>query len=138
MTEKEIYIEIAERFIHSCKENLDKRINIQEAIGFNAYHAFESIGGAYNAHIGERVPMAHNKKIDSFAFNYRRNPIARVDPSRIAYLAIILTNLRNKLLYPDATPAGLVAPKDQLSLSNIKTLTSQINGVIRLLTASMT
>jgi hypothetical protein len=137
MTEKEIYIEIAKRFILNCNESLTKGIDIQEAIGFNLYHAFESIGGAVNCHLGHRVPLAHQRKIDTFAFNYRRNTISRIRPQTIGTLAITLSNLRNKFLYPETTPNGLVCPKDQLSMANIRQLTSQINGIINQLSINM-
>lgn len=137
MTEKEIYIEIAQRFILNCVNSLANGVHIQEAIGFNIYHAFESVGGAVNCHLNQRVPMAHQRKIDTFAFNYRRHAFARVRPETIAALAITLSNLRNKFLYPETTPHGFVAPKNQLTLANARQLTTQVNGIIRQLTAEM-
>lgn len=137
MTEKEIYIEIAERFIYSCAENLDKAIDIQEFIGFGTYHAFESIGGAFNTHIGQPVPKGHEKKINTFVLNYRRQTISRIPPERIASLAIILNAMRNKFLYPEDTPLGFKAPKQQISLANARDVTSRVNGIIRALKAAM-
>jgi len=137
MTEKEIYIEIAERFIYSCTESIVHTIDIQEIIGFSVYHAFESIGGAFNLHVGQSVPLKHEKKINTFVLNYRRHTISRVRPEKIAALAITLNAMRNKFLYPEDTPLGFIAPKQQMSFANARDLTRQVNGVIKLLVANM-
>ncbi len=137
MTEKEIYIEIAQRFIESCREQLANNINLQETIGFKAYHAFESIAGAFNSHLGQPVPMKHERKLNSFVDNYRHNAFAGVTPLAIAKLAIVLNSMRNKFLYPDPTPIGLKAPKDQLTLAQTRQLTTQVNGIINRLVGAM-
>src|SRR5690606_15672624 len=123
MTEKEIYIEIAERFIQSCQGHLDNGLNIQEVIGFKTYHAFESIGGAVNCHLGFNVPRVHEKKLTSFVTNYRNNTFASVNPATLATLAILLNSMRNKYLYPEKIPTGHKSPKDQISLTQARQLT---------------
>lgn len=137
MTEKEIYIEIAKRFIQSCRDQLANNINFQETIGFKTYHAFECIAGAVNSHLGQAVPMKHEKKLNSFVQNYRHKPFAGVTPSTIAALAITLNSMRNKYLYPDPTPTGLKAPKDQLTIAQARQLTTQVYGVINRLLSAM-
>lgn len=137
MTEKEIYIEISQRFIQSCLDQIANNINFQETIGFKTYHAFESIAGAYNSHLGQRVSLVHEKKINSFVHNYKHNAFANVSPVRIATLAIILNSMRNKYLYPESTPAGLKSPKEQLTMAQARQLTNSVNGIISRLIASM-
>ena len=137
MTEKEIYIEIAQRFIQCCSDQISNNINFQETIGFKSYHAFESIGGAFNSHLGFSVPWKHETKIKSFVGNYRRNAFSTINPLTIAKMAIALNSMRNKYLYPDSTPVGLKAPKDQITLPQAKQLTSQVNGIIRRMVEAM-
>jgi hypothetical protein len=137
MTEKEIYIEIAQRFIQSCTEQIVNNINFQETIGFKTYHAFESIAGAFNSHNGHRIPWKHEKKLNSFVDQYRRNSIARVTPLTIAQIAIVLNSMRNKYLYPEPSPMGLKAPKDQLTIAQAKQLTAKVNGIINRLVEAM-
>jgi len=137
MTEKEIYIEIAERFIQCCADQITNSIDYQETIGFKAYHAFESIGGAFNSHLGRTVPGKHNAKINSFVNNYRHNAFSTINPLTIAKMAIALNSMRNKYLYPYPTPIGLKAPKDQITLAQARQLTSRINGIIRHLVSAM-
>lgn len=137
MTEKEIYIEIAERFILSCQDHLGRGVNILEVVGFKNYHAFESIGGAVNCHLGSTVPRAHARKLTSFVTNYQRNSFASVNPATIATLAIVLNSMRNKYLYPEKTPAGHKSPKEQITLTQARQLTSQINGLIQRLKREM-
>lgn len=137
MTEKEIYIDIAQRYIQSCAAQIANNIDFQETIGFKTYHAFESIAGAFNSHLGRPVPLKHEKKLNAFVDNYRHNAFASVTPVTIAKLAIALNSMRNKYLYPDQTPVGLKAPKDQLSIAQARQLTKQINGIIIRLVAAM-
>ena len=137
MTEKEIYIEIAQRFIQSCEDQLNNNINFQETIGFKTYHAFESIAGAYNCHLGQRVSLVHEKKLNSFVHNYKHNAFAALSPTTIATLAITLNSMRNKYLYPESTPSGLKSPKDQLTIAQARQLTRQVNGIINRLVAAM-
>ena len=137
MTEKEIYIEIAQRFIQSCRDQLANNINFQETIGFNTYHAFECIAGALISHLGHPVPKKHERKLNSFVANYSHNPFAGVTPRQIAELAAILNSMRNKYLYPYPTPIGWKAPKDQLTITEARQLTSRVNGIINRLVGAM-
>jgi hypothetical protein len=137
MTEKEIYIEIAQRFIESCNAQLANGINFQETVGFKSYHAFESIAGAFNSHLGQQVPLKHEKKLTTFVQSYKYNAIASVSPQTIAILAITLNSLRNKFLYPEKTTISLKTPKEQMTLAQVTQLTKQINGIIKRLVAAM-
>ena len=99
MREDEAYLEIAERFIDSCDGHISNAINIQEVIGFKTYHAFESLGGAFNSHYGHNVPRGHAKKINAFVTNSRHNP--QVNNHNVAFVAMLVASMRNKYLYPE-------------------------------------
>lgn len=129
MREDEAYIEIAERFIESCDGHIKAGINIQEVIGFKTYHAFESVGGAYNAHYGHPVPWDHAKKINAFVSNSKHDP--QVDNHNIAIIAMILASMRNKYLYPEPIGAIYRNPKDQISLTDAKKMVSRVRGILK-------
>ncbi len=129
MNEDEAYLEIAKRFISSCEEHLNNGINIQEVLGFNSYHAFESIAGAFNSHYGNRVPLSHTRKLNSFVYNARVNN--QVNGIAIATIAMTLNSMRNKYLYPEPQGTNFKTPKEQVSLSNVRDMIRKINGIIR-------
>lgn len=137
MTEKEIYIEIAQRYIQCCQQQLTHNINYQESIGFNTYHAFESIAGAVNCHLGHPILGSHAKKLNSLIINYRNNRFASINPKTLATLAIVLSSMRNKFLYPHKSLVGMIAPSEQISITQARQLTSQINGIITRLVSAM-
>lgn len=137
MTTKEIYIEISERFIESAEKQIDNNILFQEVLGFSGYHAFESIAGAFNLHIGQPVSLSHEKKLATFSINYRRNKISRIDPKAVGQLAILLNSMRNKFLYPENTPTGDISPKEQIKIDEIKKIVKQVKGIIKKLKEKM-
>lgn len=129
MNEDEAYLDIAKRFINSCEEHLNNGINIQEVLGFKSYHAFESIAGAFNSHYGNRVPMSHARKLNSFVSNARTNN--QVNGIAIATIAMTLNSMRNKYLYPEPQGTNFKTPKEQVSLTNVRDMIRRINGIIR-------
>ena len=129
MNEDEAYLEIAQRFIDSCEQHLNNGINYQEVIGFKSYHAFESIAGAYNSHYGYTVPRSHQRKLNSFVTNCRRD--RQVNSVAIATIAMTINSMRNKYLYPEPDGATFRTPRSQLSLSNARDMVRRINGIIR-------
>ena len=129
MNEDEAYLDVAKRFVESCEKHIDQGINIQEVIGFKSYHAFESIGGAYNAHYGNIVPMGHARKINAFVANSNHNH--PVNYRAIATLAILLASMRNKYLYPEETVGNYINPKDQISMTSAKEITRRVRGIIK-------
>lgn len=129
MNEDEAYLEIAERFIESANQHLLNNINIQEVIGFKTYHAFESIGGAFNSHLGHTVPRGHARKLNLFVQNARSNRL--VDSRAIATIAMTLNSMRNKYLYPEGNGSGYITPQNQISLTDARNLFRRINGLIR-------
>ena len=129
MNEDEAYLEVAQRFIESCEQHISNGINIQEVLGFKSYHAFESIGGAFNSHYGHTIPLSHAKKLNLFVSNARHN--TQVNGRSIATIAIILNSMRNKYLYPEVNGTGYICPKDQVSLTDVRYMIRRINGIIR-------
>lgn len=129
MKEDEAYLEIAERFIESCDGHIKNSLNIQEVIGFKAYHAFECLGGAFNSHYGYNVPKGHAKKINAFVINSRK--INQVNSHNVAMIGILVSSLRNKYLYPETNGSDYKSPKDQLSLTDARKIVSKVKGVLR-------
>lgn len=129
MNEDEAYLEIASRYIESCQKHLDNNINIQEVIGFKSYHAFESVGGAFNSHFGYNVPRGHASKLNLFVQTSRHN--RHVNPQVIASLAMTLNSMRNRYLYPTKFGNTFQTPQNQISLTDARRLVSRINGIIR-------
>lgn len=129
MREDEAYLEIAERFIDSCDRHISHAVNIQEVIGFKAYHAFESLGGAFNSHYGHKVPLTHSSKINSFVTNSRKN--ALLNGQKVAIVAMLVMSMRNKYLYPEIVGGTFKNPKDQLSMTDAKQTVSKVKGILR-------
>ena len=129
MNEDEAYLDIAQRFLHSCEQHIHNAINIQEVIGFKSYHVFESIAGAFNSHFGNYVPRGHIRKLNVFVANSRHS--RSVNSFAIATLAITLSSMRNKYLYPERTGTTFIRPQDQISLSDARDLVRRIRGIVR-------
>lgn len=129
MREDEAYLEIAQRFIQSCDGHINSGINIQEVVGFKAYHAFESLGGAFNSHYGHNVPMGHAKKINAFVTNSRHNH--QVNNHNVAVIAMLLSSMRNKYLYPEPIGPSFKNPKDQVSMTDARTMVARVKGILR-------
>lgn len=129
MREDEAYLDVAIRYLSSCDQHIAGGVGLQEVIGFNGYHAFESIGGAFNAHLGYSVPRSHVRKLNAFVSAARNSHL--VDARAVAALAMILSSTRNLYLYPEKTPLGYKPPKDQISISDAKRLVSRVKGIVR-------
>lgn len=129
MTEKEVYLELAERFITAASSEITNS-QIHEAASFESYHAFESLAGAFNCHLGAPVPRSHAKKLNAFVNNYHHNTLTRIHSSTIAALAITLSSMRNKYLYPHPDGTDFLAPKSHLTLAQATRQISQIKSII--------
>jgi len=129
MNEDEAYLDIAIRYLESCNEHINTNTTLQEVIGFNCYHSFESAGGAYNSHYGQVVPKAHARKLNAFVANTRHNTL--VNGRAIAAIATMLNSLRNKYLYPEQVGYMFIRPQDQLSMTDCKRLVAKVRGILR-------
>ncbi|NBA86848.1 hypothetical protein GVN16_13820 [Emticicia sp. CRIBPO] len=129
MKEDEIYLEIAKRYIKSCDHLINNGSNLQEVIGFKAYHAFESLGGAFNSHYGLHIPKGHLKKINAFVTNSRH--CKYVTCQSIATVSMLLSSNRNKYLYPENVGGVFKSPQDQLSMTDAKLIVSRVKGILK-------
>lgn len=129
MNEDEAYLDIAQRFLQSCEQHIQNAINIQEVIGFESYHVFESIAGAFNSHYGHNVPKGHPQKLNAFVANSRHNQ--HVDSIAVATIAMTLNRMRDKYLYPEKNGTVYKRPQEQISLTDAKTLVRRIRGIVR-------
>lgn len=126
---------ISNRYIESVELLIDNDCEIQEVIGFKAYHIFESLGGAFVAYLNEPIPLGHEKKINAFVANYKRVKLGRTNHQAIAKMAILLNSLRNKMLYPEVilphptAPKTVLEPKDQIPLKDATELFKRIKGI---------
>ena len=115
------YIEIAERYLISADSSLNS--GIHESATFQAYHAFESTGGALAVSAGRYYPMPQ-LNVFTVASNGRPYAIA------VAQLAIQLNALRNRCLYPEETPDGVVIrPRNRLTQSQAVRIWSRVKGI---------
>lgn len=129
MNEDEAYLHIAKRYLESCEQHIANGINIQEVVGFKTYHAFESIGSAYSSHHGHNVPRSHPSKINTFVAS--SNHDHRVNYRAVAILAMTLSSMRNKYLYPELVGSDFKNPDEQISMTAARDLTRRIRGIIR-------
>ena len=129
MREDEAYLRVAQRYLESCEQHIAHNINIQEVIGFKAYHSFESIGGALCSHYGNRVPRSHVRKLNAFVATANNSP--NINYRIIAILAMTLSSMRNKYLYPENTGTTFDLPENQISISHARKLVKRIRGIIR-------
>ncbi|MCF7622523.1 MULTISPECIES: hypothetical protein [Bacillaceae] len=129
MTEKEIYKNLAERFIYSAEQHIINNVNKQEVVAFKAYHALESIASAYTRHFGRTVSRYHRQKLQDFLNLYNTQGLGTIPPRDIAQLVSEVESIRNNFLYP-IKGATVLAPKDYIDLAYATHLSQRINGVI--------
>lgn len=128
MALKADYMDIANRSILAAEAIAS--VNLQEAISFFAYHAFESMGGALCEHLNVTYPKSHDKKINQFvAVSGKTN-----HQKSVKRVAERLESLRNVLLYPQELSDGAyLRPSQQITLDQAKDLLKRVKGVYRML-----
>lgn len=127
---KDAYMEVAKRSLDSAEAALSA--NVQEAAGFHSYHAFESTGGALCASTGDAYPRDHTKKVNHFVHIANRRAFHPTIGQNVAFVASLVSSIRNRCLYPEEQPDGSVRTPDQvLSLSDAKDLKKRVGGVYR-------
>jgi len=118
------YLGIAERSLVAAQATQDR--GLSEKTCFLTYHAFESLGGAWAASAKVAYPLSHPKKLNTFVTLTRARSYGRT----VAYLAIVLSSLRNRSLYPQTKPGGaVVAPKDNINPTVAVTLLRRTSGL---------
>lgn len=99
------YLEIAERALLAADGAQSN--GIHEKATFMAYHAFESIGGAFSTNSGKSYPPAHPSKINMFVNEAKRESYA----THVAGLAIAYGSLRSAVLYPSVLHGHITEPR---------------------------
>lgn len=125
MPQPEQYRRISERYAQAAE--LTNR-NVPEASGFEAYHAFESIGAAWIRHCGQTVPRHHKTKLTHFVRLCRGRRFGR----GAAVLAQALNGLRNRMLYPIPDANGnFELPENHISTQDAQDMVRRVRGLIR-------
>jgi len=131
MPQPEQYRRISERYAQAA-EFTDG--NVPEASGFDAYHAFESIGAAWIRHCGQMVPRSHKGKMRHFIQLCRGRRFGR----SAAALAGVLNGLRNRMLYPIPDVNGnFDLPENQISSEDAEDMIRRVRGIIRQVEADL-
>jgi len=128
------FIRIAERATDAAQAALSA--GTQEKAGFLAYHAFESSGSALGTHVGLDMGKAatHATKLKRFQEAAKKVGLSK----QIALLAVRLAPMRNRFLYPDTLPDGMIiAPEDQITPAKAKELIKEVTHVVKLVKAQL-
>jgi hypothetical protein len=125
------YARIAERYATAADRSLP---DIQEAGGFCAYHAFESIGGAWIRRCGHQVPRSHVRKLNLFV---RLSSNMNFGPD-VATNAALLNSLRNQMLYPVPVGQGAyLLPEVTISPPQAADRLRRVQGIIQQVSANL-
>jgi hypothetical protein len=133
MKQKEAYIEIAQRYIASAKQHQSQGINIQEVIGFLAYHALESIAVAVIVHFKSSIPMNHETKLRMFVSLCQKNFANSVNAKNLASVIIRVekNGYRSKFLYPYLQGENnYKSPQEQITLAEAGLLLRDVDRII--------
>jgi len=125
---KDAYLEIADRSLDVAK--LCSEAGINESCVFHAYHAFESVGGAFIEHIGQHYPEGHKARVNMFTSEARRINSERC----VGAVAMALTAYRNQMLYPKKNADGTITvPKNVISKHDAFRLRARAAHIVRLI-----
>ena len=131
MALKDDYQQIAKRALKAS----NKTRKIQEKSAFLSYHAFESTGCALAEHAGLRVGpgVYHNQKINRFK-TASLSHCNSAEQSKIAGTAVVLHNLRNKLLYPNynASSSPYSRPEDIITQAQSNSLRNGVKDIVNI------
>jgi hypothetical protein len=125
---KEAYIVISKRALQVAEVALVAEI--YEATGFYAYHAFESMGGALCAAVGEDYSLGHQKKINQFLAVSNRGRLRHQIGHEVSVVATLLAD-RNELLYPQQVDDQVILPNQVLSRVEAKDLLKRVKGICK-------
>jgi hypothetical protein len=119
------YLRVAERSLDAGAHSVDG--GFQEKAAFLAYHAFESVGGAFCEARGVRYhPASHPGKLTRFIQSARQERFARA----AATLASQVGSLRNRVLYPRAIGNGRVElPESVITAVQARRLLGRIRSL---------
>lgn len=131
MTEKEIYKELAQRYIFSAEQHIAKGINVEEVIAFIAYHAFECLCSAVIVHFNHKTPPNHDKKLKVFLILCKKNLGSSANLRAISLIVLRLSSVRNKFLYPELQARNrFKSPKEQFTITEVRLLIQDVDKII--------
>ncbi len=129
---------IAQRYIDFANEAINNDMQFQEIIGFVAYHNLECIGCAIIFHNNQEPSTAHNKNIMQFITIYKslhkrmsKPKQGKIPhPGEVLRLALYLSSLRNKFLYPTFND-DIKPPQEQIDYEEAKEITRRVTGIVK-------
>ncbi len=125
MNPKDAYLQIANRSLDAADASLNA--GVQEAAGFNTYHAFESLGGAVCYVRGRHYPRSHIKKMNQFVAASSRFAFR----FSVGHLVITLSSLRNDCLYPkEQSDGSMEIPENVISSADARDLINRVRGIL--------
>lgn len=131
MTEKEVYKELAQRYIHSAKQQIAHGFNIEEVIAFIGYHAFECLCSAVIVHFNYQSPKNHEKKLNVFLKLCKKHLGNSINLRAISLTVLRLDGVRNKFLYPESQAGNMFkSPKEQFTITEVKLLIRDVDKII--------
>lgn len=135
MTEKEVYKELAQRYIDSAKQHIAQGINTEEVIAFMAYHAFECLCSAVIVHFNYQSPKNHEKKLNVFLKLCKKYLGSSTNLRAVSLTVLRLSGVRNKFLYPEPQAGNIFkSPKDQFTLIEVRLLIQDVDKIINQIT----
>jgi hypothetical protein len=132
MRAKDVYKEIAQRYIASAKQLVDEN-GMPEVIGFLTYHALESIGSAAIVHFKSSMPVNHETKLNMFLSLCKKHLARAVNIHLVATTIAKMVNsdYRSRFLYPEYQKAKIYkTPKEQITLTEARLLIQDVERII--------
>jgi hypothetical protein len=133
MRAKDVYIEIAQRYIASAKQLVSDENVTQEVIGFLTYHALESIGSAVIVHFKSSIPVNHETKLNMFLSLCKKHLAKSVNIHLVATTIAKMVNsdYRSRFLYPEYQNTKIhKAPKEQITTAEVRLLIQDVDRII--------
>ena len=132
MSEKEIYFDLAVRYLKASKEEFLKEDTKIEVSAFCVYHAYENIACATISHFNRVVPTrTHAKKLRTFYAVIKNDKNFKTLRTTINALNYQFLNMRNQALYPQTTDEqNFDHPKVFFAKDKIKELQKRVEGII--------
>lgn len=130
MNLEDAYLQIADRSLRTSEASL--AASIPESAAFHAYHAFESVGGAFCSSFGEDYPTSHQRKVNQFVAVANRSTMRHRIGHNVAYVAILVGSIRNNCLYPiEVTDSDYQTPSDLIDNVDAQDLLRRVGGIVR-------
>lgn len=140
MKAKEAYLKTAQRYLESAKKHQTLGIDIQEVIGFLAYHALESLAVAVIIHFKSSIPLNHETKLRMFLGFCKKNLAEYVNLKNLASVIIRIEKsaYRSRFLYPEfKNENNYTLPQEQITPDEARLLIRDVDRIINQVTNSI-